>query len=213
LHSWSVEAQEEVVKKLKPRDFIFEKAKQFQKPSFRTYLKEITKKILGKSYEIQRINNIYSRWYSFKKVCQLVKKSGQKYDLIIVTRFDMCLLSEIDLKEVNKENFYSGNWITYREENKDILEENYLVKSKFLKSQPKGYPFDNEGLQDFFFISSKDYMLDSFSNIYNQLKFLIKKYGASNHLIAFGKLKEDKSLQKHERILTYSKDYFLSRWL
>ena len=213
LHSWSLDAKDEVVEKLKPQDFLFEKSKEFEKPSIEFYIKEKVKKIIGKGYEAQRINNIYSRWYSFKQVCDLVKKSNQKYDLIIVTRFDMCLLSEFDLSKLKTEYFYSGDWITFKEDNKEILEENWTKQKDYLNAISKGYPFDKEGLQDFFFISSQDYMLNYFSNIFSELKLLLKKYGKSNHLIALGKLKEDNILNKHKRVLTYSKDYFLSRWL
>lgn len=213
LHSWSINYKEAVLKKLNPKDYVFEKPKEFKKPSFKVFLKEKVKKILGKGYELQRVNNIYSRWYSFKKVCDLVKKSENKYDLVMVTRFDMCLLKEFTISDLNPNNFYSGDWISFKEHGKEILEENYPKIKDNNKEFSKGYPFDNEGFQDFFFISSQEYLVEKFSKIFHQLEFLLKKYGKSNHLIAFGKLKEDKKLENHKRILTYSKDYFLSRWL
>ena len=213
LHSWSVDAKKEVVEKLKPKDFIFETPKKFNEHSLFLLIKESIKKFLGKGYELQRINNIYSRWYSFMKVCNLVKKSSENYDLVIVTRFDMCLLSKLDLSSLNPNNFYSGNWTGLYKDGKEILEENYKNQHKNTQLIQKGHPFDNEGVQDFFFISSYEYMINHFSKIFIELKYLLKKYGPSNHLIALGKLKEDKKLEKHKRKLQYATDYFLSRWL
>lgn len=213
LHSWSLDAKDEVIKKIKPKDYLFEQSRVFKKPTLFILLKENLKRIFGKGFETKRINNIYSRWYSFKKVCDLVKKSEETYDLVIVTRFDMCLLKPLDLSNVDPNYFYSGDWIGIYKDELEVLEQNYKDKSTFHKLKNKGYPYDNEGLQDFFFIASQTYMTNKFSFVYNQLKELIKKYGPSNHKIAFGKLKEDNMLDKHQRILTYSKDYFLSRWL
>jgi len=213
LHSWSIDYKDAVLEKLKPKDYLFEKSKKFKKPSIKVLLKQKIKKKLGKGYELQRVNNIYSRWYSFKKVCDLVKKSDQKYDLVIVTRFDMCLLNKFTISDLNPNIFYSGDWITFKEKGKEFLEENYRLIKENSKEISKGYPFDEEGIQDFFFISSQDYLVNKFSEIFKQLELLLKKYGESNHLIALGKLKEDKMLNKHQRILTYSKDYFLSRWI
>lgn len=211
LHSWSIKYKDSINNLLNPVNSLFETPKFFKKPSIKILIKENIKKLLGKGFELQRINNIYSRWYSFHKVCELVNKSNKKYDLVIVTRFDMCLLKPFNISSLNKENFYSGDWITYTENNKEILEENF--KNVKLDEIKKGYPYDNEGLQDFFFIANHNYMIENFSNIYFELKGLIKKYGPSNHLIALGKLKKDNMINMHKRILVYSKDYFLSRWL
>lgn len=213
LHSWSLGAKEEVLNKMNPKQYLFEESKNFKKQSVFFLLKETIKKTLGKGYEPQRINNIYSRWYSFMKVSELVKKSKENYDLVIVTRFDMCLINKFNISNIKKENFYSGDWVGYTNNGIEILEENYKNKSGNLKLFKKGYPFDNEGIQDFFFISSYNYMINNFGKIFYKLSKLIKKYGPSNHLIALGKLKEDNMLSKHKRILLYCEDYFLSRWL
>lgn len=213
LHSWSLDYEKEVVSKMNPIDYIFEPSRKFKKPSFFKVVKEKVKKSIGKGYEVNRINNIYSRWFSYKQVCDLVKKSNQEYDLVIVTRFDMCLLSPFDLSKIKTDKFYSGDWITFYNGDKELLEEDYDLKNSSFKEVLKGYPHDHEGLQDFFFISSNEYMLHSFSTIFDNLKTFIKQFGPSNHMIAKGKLEVDGMLQKHQRVLTYSKDYFLSRWL
>lgn len=212
LHSWSLDYEREVVQKLNPKDYVFEESKQFKKPTLSTIIKQNIKRLLGKGYEINRINNIYSRWYSFKAVCDLVRKSGENYDFVIVTRFDMCLFKPVEISEIKNDKFYSGDWVNYIEEGRELLEEEYkLAGNREIKK--KGHPFDKEGLQDFFFISSYDYLINNFSEIFTELRSLIKKYGPSNHLIAYGKLIEDGMLKNHVRLLSYYKDYFLSRWL
>lgn len=213
LHSWSLEAKEEVLKKMNPKQYMFEAPKNFKKQSFLLFLKETIKKALGKGYEPKRINNIYSRWYSLMKVCELVKKSEENYDLVIVTRFDMCLLNKFNLSNIKTDSFYTGDWIGYKNNGKEVLEENYKNNTENLELFNKGYPFDNEGIQDFFFISSYDYLINSFCDVFYELSSLIKKNGPSNHLITLGKLKDDNMLANHKRILLYCKDYFLSRWL
>ncbi len=213
LHSWSLDAKEEVLKKMNPKQYLFEESKNFKKQSLFIFLKETIKKALGKGYEPQRINNIYSRWYSLMKVCELVKNSDENYDLVIMTRFDMCLLNKLNILNIETNSFYSGDWIGYSNNGKEVLEEEYKNSNDNLKPFKKGYPFDDEGIQDFFFIASYKYMINSFGDIFHNLSKLIKKCGPSNHLITLGKLKQDNMLSKHKRILLYCEDYFLSRWL
>ncbi|WP_145758390.1 hypothetical protein [Sediminicola sp. YIK13] len=215
LHSWSYEFQEEIVSYMKPKGYSFEVSKDIKNVSFYTLIKESVKKLIGKTFEYKRMNNIYSRWYSFQKACNLVKQSGINYDLIIITRFDMALLSPFDVFQLDSSSFYSGDWLGLRFKNRTLEGFEYKeFNNKEGVSQIKiGYPYDKEGLQDFFFIGSSEYMLNSFGNIFDELPSLLKKYGHSNHYIALGKLKEDDIVNKHQRILTYGKDYFLTRWL
>ncbi|WP_430428589.1 hypothetical protein [Maribacter litoralis] len=215
LHSWVNSNQNEVIQKLRPVDYLFENTINFNKPTMLFKFKQLVKKKLNKPYfESNRINNIYSRWYSFQKVCELVSKNKQKYDLIFVTRFDMVLRDSISLKNISPEYFYSGDWETLYNGKIELKETDYTkVITQNVERHKKGFPYDEEGLQDFFFIGSPTYILKDFSKIYFNLKFLIKKYGASNHLIALGKLKEDNKINIHKRVYLYFQEYFLSRWL
>lgn len=216
LHSWSREYEGEIVEKMKPKAFLFEESRVFKKVSPYLRVKETIKKWLGKGYEYKRLNNIYSRWYSFYKVCELVTQYDKEgYDLVIVTRFDMCLLHPLVLDGLDLEKVYSGDWRFFYNEKGNEVEEPYYkdLAPENIDVVQKGYPFDDEGLQDFFFIAPSEYMLNEFGRIFFELKKLVRKYGMSNHLIAYGKLKEDGMLDQHERVLKYFDDYFLSRWL
>lgn len=214
MHSWSIEHKDDVVAEMKPKSYSFESPKQLKKVTFFRFIKERTKKFFGLPYEFQRINNIYSRWFSYYKVCELVDKSGEHYDLVIVTRFDMCLLRPFNLENLDLNSFYSGEWIGYKK-NSSMVQDNQLKKTDLTKLTrvQRGYPFNNEGIQDFFFVGSGKYMLKKFSRVFFELDNLIKTYGPSNHLVVLGKLKEDKMIKKYKTILKYSEDYFLSRWL
>lgn len=213
IHSWSKDFESLVVNKMQPKGYCFENSIDFKKETFSFHFKESIKKILGLYSEPKRINNIYSRWYSFYKVCEIASRYKGDYDLVIVTRFDMCLMAPILIDEFSSEYFYSGDWETFYSNDRELLESDYKKSHGMATKMKKGFPYDNEGLQDFFFVSSRDYMLNSFSKIYLELEFLLKKYGPSNHLIALGKLKEDDFSTKHRRKITYFKEYFLSRWI
>ncbi|MBU2904902.1 hypothetical protein KO529_08920 [Arenibacter algicola] len=126
----------------------------------------------------------------------------------------MALLKSLDIGQLDKNCFYSGDWKGYTNDN-IIVEDPDLVYYDLNKLQEvsRGFPYNDEGLQDFFFIASSEYMLNGFSNIFLELPNLIKKYEASNHLIALGKLKEDKKINEHQRVLKFREDYYLTRWL
>ncbi|MCX2718545.1 hypothetical protein [Lentiprolixibacter aurantiacus] len=215
MHSWSKEFEQEVVDYMQPLKFDFEEPKELRKAPLLLLIKELIKKALGKDYEFKRLNNIYSRWYSFKRSIDLIAESGNEYDLIIATRFDMSLLSPFLLNNISPSKFYSGDWIGAFYE--DRLLEGYEYGDFKLNPKtvlnPIGYPYDDRGLQDFFFISGTEYMMTKFSKIFDYLDRLIPKYGKSNHFIALGQLKETGMEKNHSRILKYGEDYFLSRWL
>ena len=216
VHSWSVDHQSEVDQIMHPIASVYEPTRIFKKPTFYEIVKEKIKKNLGKVYEYQRVNNIYSRWYSFQKVCDLVKKSDIEYDLVIVLRFDMVILNPIIFKDLDKNHFYSGNWIGLQNEKGALIEDFEFKNNRHREGISKiqiGYPFDDKGLQDFFFISSFENMVLKFSTLYGNLPKMLKKYGTSNHFLALGQLKENNLLGGHKRILEYGTDYFLSRWL
>tara|TARA_Y100000401_G_C8299087_1_gene213025 strand:+ start:67 stop:768 length:702 start_codon:yes stop_codon:yes gene_type:complete len=68
IHSWSVDKKDDILKKYKPKDYIIEPQR-------------------GKEDGI--LDNIYSVWYSRKKVLELAFNSKVKYDWFLLTRFDL----------------------------------------------------------------------------------------------------------------------------
>ena len=57
---------------------------------------------------------IYSKWYSTKKSVDLKseyeKEIDIKYDMVMVTRFDIAWQTDIIFKDLNLNHFYAGIW-------------------------------------------------------------------------------------------------------
>ena len=68
IHSWSVDKKDDILKKYKPKDYIIENQR---------------------GVEDGILDNIYSVWYSRKKVLELAFNSEVKYDWFLLTRFDL----------------------------------------------------------------------------------------------------------------------------
>jgi hypothetical protein len=128
IHSWSVEAQDTLVKLYKPKSFIFEKQREFPESKNRKYINESLRykitslfyKIFNKSkYEKIKIENdkkcfrSFSRWYSSKQVLSLKKEYEKKnkfvYDTVMVTRLDIAFFRNLNFSEFDMKYFYASN--------------------------------------------------------------------------------------------------------
>ena len=49
---------------------------------------------------------IYCRWKGIKEVIDLVKQSGNEYDFILLTRFDIAFLVDFEFEKYDKSKFY-----------------------------------------------------------------------------------------------------------
>lgn len=169
--------------------------------------------------EYSRYNNIYSRWYSFQKVFSLAeahsKNNNVIYDYVLVLRFDMVFLNQIDFSKIYLNSFTCGRFIGYHDGKNFVADDDVRnINKQDYSIKERGYPFNDEGLQDFFFGANMSFMKD-FSNIYFELKTLIRKAGLSNHKIALHKFLEleKKRKTKLAHPLEYITDYYLERWL
>lgn len=106
--------------------------------------------------EIPRQQAIYCRWKGIKEVINLVKESGNEYDFILLTRFDIAFL--VDFKFEKYDN------------------------SKFYVQGPPGPPSNGLYLiNDLWFFSNQEKMI-TFSNLFDILgtdKYILHK--DSNH--------------------------------
>ena len=178
LHTWSIEHKVEIEKIMKPVSSLYEESRIFRKSSWYDLVKQRVKKIFGKVYEYQRVNNIYSRWYSFHKVCSLVQDSDTEYDFIFVLRFDMVFLTPFKLDQLDTDCFYSGEWIGLQDESGRLLEGfeyKEMMNNSSISKLKIGYPYDSKGLQDFFFIASPKNMIKKFAIIFEDLPKMIRK--------------------------------------
>lgn len=217
IHSWSTSYENEVNTLYKPVSSLYENPMIFNKPKFIDYIKDIVTLIKNKPRELNRINNIYSRWYSLYKVIELVREQeliqGFKYDYVMVTRFDMSLLSLIECSKLENGKFYTADWVGGRDEKGNIIPENLLHNNKKVNfTYKKGFPTDDEGILDFWFISSSE-LISKFSEIHFELESLMIGNGMSNHKIALQKLKNLGLLDNVEWTFKSGVDFCLTRWM
>jgi hypothetical protein len=217
MHSWSVDVADQLKEIYQPRKALFQNSEVFFTPTLGERFKDFKKKLRGKTRELYRVNNIYSRWATFKRAVDLVgqyeEENGVRYDFIMVSRFDMSLFTDIDFSQLDPEKFYAGRWVGFRDTSGKVIpeEKTFSHPDKFFRYE-RGFPTTNEGLSDFWFIASADNM-KRFAQIFDELEQLIPKTATSNHKIALEKVRQLGLIPKLEFMLEFSKDYQLTRWL
>lgn len=217
VHSWSGEYQSQIDAVYKPVLSSYEASRSFVSPSFKDHLIDLQNRLTGRPRELNRLNNIYSRWYSLYRVIELLRSHEQKnkfaYDFVMVSRFDMSLLSTVDFMSMEKDKFYVADWLGYRSSGGAILAEGEIFSSQDKAFEFKrGFPHDDEGLLDFWFISSSKVM-SVFSQIFLELESLVSKVGMSNHKIALRKIMEMNALGDIRPKYRAFEDFCLTRWM
>jgi hypothetical protein len=99
IHSWSTELKDDMIKKYNPKSYIIEPQIEFKIPP---YIKSDSSRAFAH----------LSRWYSYKKVVELVNEyellNKFEYDLILVQRFDLIWNVDINFKNIDPFYFYVG---------------------------------------------------------------------------------------------------------
>jgi len=151
IHSWDIEYATEILEKFKPIKSNIEIQKQFKKE--------------------KRINNHYSRWYSFMQSVNLKteyeSENNLKYDGVMVSRFDVAWLKHIEFNKYDMDYFYVSQWY---KSNKIRKDESKIKDIWFLSSSKNINEFSNLYL-----------MLDKYNNI-KSLKH--EELGISSHYLA-----------------------------
>ena len=129
IHSWEPKLKKELIKLYKPIKYKFEEQKIFDIPTH----------VLG-SHE--RKQSHYSRWYSQFECNNLRNESNQKYDFIMMSRFDMAWSKNINFEDLKPGCLYYPG---------DYLHNNHSKK-----------------IQDLFHIS-EDKIMDKFCDLYNKI--------------------------------------------
>jgi hypothetical protein len=128
IHSWSENYESEIIRDYEPKKSIFEKQLAFNQENRR---KEFLK----------------SRWYSTKKVMELKKQHEEennfKYDWVLLTRFDLAFLRELNFSNYDNSFFYAP------------CDDHDPIKTK-----------TSNMLLDYWFFSSSENM-DKFSTLYD----------------------------------------------
>lgn len=217
MHSWSVDVEEQLRRIYSPKLASFQSSETFVTPTLGERFKDFKKKLRGKTRELHRVNNIYSRWATFKRAIDLVSRYEQdtntQYDFIMISRFDMSLFVDIDFSQLDPERFYCGHWVGSRtSEGKVIPEEQLSGHPDRFFNFDRGFPTTNEGISDFWFIASAANM-KRFAQISDTLPELIAHVSTSNHKIALEQVRRLGLITRLEHTLEFGKDYQLTRWL
>lgn len=88
MHTWSVDKKEALVDTYAPKAI-----KAEAQPTT--------------DYNIPGLHANFCRWTSVKEVISLVEQSGEEYDWILLTRFDIAFLVDFDFNTFNKSKFYA----------------------------------------------------------------------------------------------------------
>lgn len=151
VHSFSTKKKE--LLKYKPKSYLFEDVEYFRN------------NIIDKQHiNYNRHNNMSNLYisYGIKKTCELMldysNKNHIEYDLILISRIDICWLNPINLNNLNINYFYSGIW----------------GKNNYYSNKTGGF-------LSYWFISNKKYIIE-FSKIFDNIYKYIEKYN-SWHII------------------------------
>lgn len=199
IHTWSVEAKNKLQDLYKPKTMLAEKQKSFPNsknhPTEPFLLKTKLKFLIMKFFNNKKLKKwlienqlasfrAYSRWYSSSKVLKMKqsyeKKNNFKYDVVMLTRLDLCFFSDLDFTKYKMEYFYASH-----RNDSSTLETNYTANYENHKA--------GEELQDLWFFSNSHY-LDEFGKLYENIeKYHINPHKSSKqHLDTFleeGKIK------------------------
>ena len=212
VHSWSTESQDKILQLFKPKKYLIENQIWWDKNSDRNY----------------RMNNHYSKWYSTMKSVELKneyeKETGVKYDMVMVTRFDIAWQTDIFFEQLNSEHFYAGIWNRrYTLDGKEIKNKLYYNKNwedSEYKEKLVGYPHDEGGLIDQWWISNNENM-NSFANLFKKMDEYRKlgkqthdhENAISNHRLSLHHLKEIGLINKLEFKFYLHDDFpLIRRW-
>jgi len=184
MHTWSKDYKTEILNAFSPKSYIIEKQKKFKIPNYVFGIRTQSRK----QQKIRKQNH-YSRWYSTMKAMDVVReyelKNNIKYDLVLMTRFDIAWEEKINFENIDTNKFYSSNWIrrfwtSSKEPIKDklwfpMLEEENNKEELYEKTYKEyvGYPHNNDGLLDFWFLSNSDNMY-KFSRLYTLIDQYMK---------------------------------------
>jgi hypothetical protein len=152
-HTWSTEYEEKLCNVYSPTNFLCEEQPHYS--------------------DDPRKQAIFCRWNSTKKVMDLVNQSGNEYDFILLTRFDIAFLVNFDFEKYNKNKFYAQG--------------------------PPGPQKNNVNqINDLWFFANQENMT-RFADLYDCLdKDVYRVHGNSNHELARRHLIETRLQEKVE---------------
>ena len=173
IHCWDRELEQEVQDLYQPTSCMFEEQIYFDIPPY----------VKSGGDNGLRANNHYSRWYSNKIANKLrydhEKKMGFEYDYVMTTRFDLAFETDVIFSSLDESSVYAGKWSAVVDQNgndyfkggRGPLYE--MVRTghpavQQLSLVTKGYPKNDEGFLDLWFIANSENS-DSLFSLYDKL--------------------------------------------
>lgn len=228
-HTWEEGYDKVWDENYSPKEFLIEKSKKFVRPSTREilrYYKQSLSSLFGiyQKRELNYMDGVYSRWYSFKESLKLLmnysKKTNIKYDFVICSRFDFFLTKKINFNSLDKSKFYSAAEILFIDEYKIpiqpislYLKENFdREKYNFVEVDYYNNPLN--GINDLFHMGSYENMI-KLHDLFDNIEFYIKEKNIpnSNHHLLLAHLVEKKLEPLRTTILHNRLNCGLTRWM
>jgi len=218
MHTPSVQIKQELVNAYRPKAAIFE-----EDPKFNTSGGKIdTNYPDGISSKTQIT---IARWYSIQKCMHLKKqyeeKHGFKYDMVMIGRFDVAWMVDVDFSKFDPSYFYASNWCVMKMPNgQGIRHEDWFFngwnkkKNESLKHIHIGYPHDPHypALADYWFFGGSEIM-DKFGDLYDNVGAFLREGVPSNHEFALKQLRVTGLLSKLKFAFHIHDDCFLARFV
>jgi hypothetical protein len=105
IHSWSKEAEQEIVDAFKPTKYIIE-----EQPTFGFYIPEETKHHDNPtSMLFKNISRFTSAYKVYNMMLEHQKETGIEYDYCILSRMDLLFFNKINLNNMKKDTIYICN--------------------------------------------------------------------------------------------------------
>lgn len=211
IHCWDSEHKDELINKLNPVSYLFEDSPHYYGHKIAPHVKGPN----GKKF------SIYNKWLSVKKTLNLMNDHSTvnniKYDFVILCRFDVSFLEPLVFSDLNKDKFYVTNWHQYfANENSHQINDKFACSPNWRATEGHkyiykkvGYPVDDTGFMDLWFLSSQEKML-LLSKVYDNLNELARDKQSNDHCGNFSNHKHFKIyLEQHDIIndLEYILDF------
>tara|TARA_B100001175_G_C19480362_1_gene626759 strand:+ start:46 stop:774 length:729 start_codon:yes stop_codon:yes gene_type:complete len=114
IHSFSKKRKE--LLKYNPKDYLFEEEKnsEINFKEIQNFEKELNEKKNYNGWNLSNIKTQYYICYGIKKTIELMNKyettNNFKYDLVLLSRIDVCWISPLNFNELNTNKIYSPIW-------------------------------------------------------------------------------------------------------
>lgn len=218
IHTPSINAKEDLIEAYQPKAIISE-----PDPNFDTAGMKIDNSFPDGMTSKTQIT--IARWYSIQKCIQFKrqyeKQNNFLYDIVMIGRFDVAWMVDVDFSKFDPNYFYASNWCVMKfPDGRGIRHENWFLQGWDKKDNSNlihthiGYPHNPNypALADYWFFGGSEIM-DKFGDLYNNIGNFLKSGVPSNHEFALKQLKITGLLPKLKFVFHIHNDCFLSRFV